>query len=152
MKFRITPEAIERLGLDPVRAGQVFDGYTNREGLLGGVPRGILKWVKRELKIDRIEYLDAADGRLVYYLIAIRNVDHTLLPISRIDELATTDFQLEPHLVTSLDQDGDCGECSQPIDAKLHRVYDEDGQLIEQPEVPPTQGPGSPATTETATT
>jgi hypothetical protein len=152
MKFTIHPEAIERLGLDPVAAGREFDGYTNREGLLGGVPRGILKWVKRELKVDRIEQLDAADGRLVYYLIAIRNVDHTLLPISRIDELATTDFVLTPHLVTSKDQDGDCGECSQPIDSPLHRVYDEDGQQLDQPEVPPTRAPGIPVTTETATT
>lgn len=120
MEFSITPEAVKRLGLDPGRAGRTFDGPTTKEGLLGGIPRGVLKWAKRQLKVDRIEEIDVADARLVYYLIAIRGVDHELLPIGRIDELALSDFELTPHPCTSLDQDGDCGECNQPVSAKIH--------------------------------
>lgn len=149
MKFTIRPESIERLQLDPERAGVVFDGPSTREGLIGGMPRGVLKWAKQQLKIDRIEYLDVAEARLLYYVISIRNADHTLLPISRFDDLALDDFELVPHVMRGKDQDGDCADCNQPWDSPVHVTADDDGPAPD--EVPPTQGPDSPETTGTPT-
>lgn len=146
MRFTITPEAIERLRINESALGREFNGWSTKEGLLGGVPRGILKWAKLQLKVERTEQLDAADARLVYYLLAIKNADHRLLPFSRIDELALTDFELVKHEVTSLDQDGDCGECNQPVDSIMH--LSSDGG----PAPDPTKGPGERETTGTATT
>ena len=76
MRFTITPEAIKRLGLNPARADREFDGFPTAEGLLGGVPRGVLRWAKKQIKVERVEEIDAADARLIYYLLAIRNDDH----------------------------------------------------------------------------
>jgi hypothetical protein len=145
MRFTITDEAIARLGVSPSAAGREFGGWSTKEGLLGGVPRGVLRWAKRELKVDRVEQIDSADARLAYYLLAIKNVDHALLPFSRLDELALTDFELVRHEVASLDQDGDCGECNQPVDAPMH--IQSDGA----PEPRPTRAPDGPGTTATAT-
>lgn len=152
MRFVITAEAAARLGLSPSAVqdadGQPreFSGWSTKEGLLGGVPRGILRWAKQQLKVERTEQLDAADARLVYYLLAIKLVDHRLLPFARIDELALTDFELVKHQVTSLDQDGDCGECNQPVESLMH--LSSDGA----PAVGPTGAPDGQETTATATT
>jgi hypothetical protein len=147
MRFVVTEDGAGRLGLDPGRVcGREFDGPSVREGLLGGFPRGVLKWAKRELKVQAVEQIDVNDARLLYYVISMRNTDHTLLPISRFDDLALTDFELVKHVVPFKDQDGDCGECSMSLDNPVHIRDDDAG-----PELPPTTGPDSPATTETAT-
>jgi hypothetical protein len=66
MLFTITAEAIDRLGVNPAARGREFSGWSTKEGLLGGVPRGILKWAKRELKVDRVDQIDSADARLAW--------------------------------------------------------------------------------------
>jgi hypothetical protein len=145
MRFIVTKDGAGRLGLDPARVcGREYDGPSVREGLLGGFPRGVLKWAKRELKVQQIEQLDIADCRLLYYVITIRNTDHTLLPISRFDDLALTDFELVKHEVTFLDQDGDCGECSMSVDNPVHIRADDEGI-----ELPPTTDQGDQETTGT---
>lgn len=145
MRFTMTKEGAARLDLDPARVCQEFDGPSIREALLGGFPRGVLGWAKKALRVDRTEQLDVVDSRLLYYVITMRMVDHTLLPIARFDELALTDFELVKHEVTSFDQDGDCGECSMTLDNRVHITSDD------PPEVPPTQAPDGPATSATVT-
>lgn len=145
MRFSITKEAGDRLGIDPKWIGYEFDGPSIRESLIGGFPLGIVKWLKKTLKVDRVDQLDVFQLRLSYYLLTMRNVDHTILPFARMDDLAQTDFELTPHVVTSKDQDGDCGECSRPLSDSIH-IEDDDA-----PEVPPTRAPAAPATSETAT-
>lgn len=146
MRFTITEDAIRRLKLDPERASREFDGFPTTEGLLGGVPRGVLKWTKRQLKVERTEEIDAADARLAYYLLAIRNEDHTLLPFDRIDELALADFALVRHHPRTLDQDGDCGECNHALEHPVHNVPgedpDDDAGLVPAPR--PTVATGGP--------
>ena len=165
MRFVILPEAAERLRelghqIDPERACYVpgtdehgerkrreFSGPSVTEGLLGGFPRGVLGWAKKALKVQRTEQLDLVESRLLYFVIAIRNVDHKLLPIEWFDDLTLTDFQLVKHVVTSLDQDGDCGECNMTLDNdRVHIPADPDAA-----EVPPTKDPAGPATNETET-
>lgn len=96
-----------------------FDGPDTTEGLMGGFPYGVQQWLKKQLKLSSIEDLDVVGARLAYYFLAIRNTDHSLLPISRFDELALTDFAMVKHVVESLDQDGDCAECHGPVDSKV---------------------------------
>jgi hypothetical protein len=158
MRFTVTTEGAERLGLnvdkvcylpgtepDGTRRPREFNGPSLREGLLAGVPRGILAWAKKALKVQRIDQLDLIDQRLLYYVITMRGVDHTLLPIERFDDLAVADFELVQHAVTFLDRDGDCGECSTPVDNPIHIDGEDTGDL------PPTTGPGGPEMTGTAT-
>lgn len=156
MRFMVTPEAAERLqlnvervcylpgtGPDGERKRREFNGPSLREGLLAGVPRGILGWAKKRLNIQRIEQLDVFEQRLLYYVIAMRGTDHELLPIERFDDLSLTDFELVRHVVPFKDRDGDCGECSSPIDSTIH---------LDPPspvELPPTTDPGGPETNGT---
>lgn len=100
---------------------RVFDGPSTAEGLMGGFPRGVREWLKKQLKIATIEELDALDARVAYYFLTIRNEDHSLLPMTRFNDLAVTDFAIVRHVVESLDQDGDCAECHGPVDSgRLH--------------------------------
>ncbi len=158
MRFTVTTDGAERLGLnvdkvcylpgaepDGSRRAREFNGPSLREGLLAGVPRGILAWAKKALKVQRIDQLDLMEQRLLYYVITMRGVDHTLLPIERFDDLAVADFELVQHVVPFKDRDGDCGECSTPIDNPIHLDPVDDGEL------PPTTGPGGPETNGTAT-
>lgn len=145
MRFTITKEAGERLGIDPKWIDYEFDGPTIRETLLGGFPNGVTKWLKKTLKVERIETLDVFELRLSYYMLTMRNMDHTILPFSRWDDVAVADFELAKHVVTSFDQDGDCGECSRPLDDRVH-LQDDDS-----PEIPPTPAPVGAGTSETAT-
>lgn len=145
MRFTITKEAGQRLGVDPKWIGYEFDGPTIRETLLGGFPRKSVKYAKSALRVDRVEQMDVFDLRLTYYLLTLKEVDHTILPFSRFDDLAIADFELLQHVVTSFDQDGDCGECSRPLDDRVH--IRDDGT----PEIPPTRVPGDQATIETQT-
>lgn len=152
MRFTITDEAIDRHGLNDICRGREFSGPSIREGLLGGWPRGVIGWVKRELKVSRSEEIDVGDARLVYYLLAIKTEDATLLPFRRINDLALTDFDITRHEVTMFDQDGDCGECSQPVEALVHRMPVGLDVVAGEVVIPPTTAPASPGTTETATT
>lgn len=147
MQFEMTEEAAERLGLDPGKVCRTFDGPSTREGLMGGFPRGVLGWIKKALRVDRIDQLDLQESRLAYYLLTMRSTDHRALPVERFDDLALTDFRLVKHYVTSRDQDGDCGECNMPID--LWSVHFE--PEVGAGDVPPTTAPDGPGTTETAT-
>ncbi len=97
-----------------------FDGPTTIFGLIEAWPMGIQRWLKHQLKVAKVEDLDAAQARMAYYFLTIRQADHTLLPIGRWDELALTDFDLVRHEVTGLDQDGDCAECHMTVDAFVH--------------------------------
>jgi len=97
-----------------------FDGPPIREGLLAGFTVGELRWAKKELNVPAIEQIDAIEARLLYYVLTMRRVDHTLLPIARFDTLTLLDFELVQHWVEGLDRDGDCGECSQPIGSPIH--------------------------------
>lgn len=159
MRFSVTPEGAQRLGLDVDkvcylpgtapdgdRITREFSGPSLREGLLAGVPRGILGWAKKALKVQRTEQLDMFEQRLLYYVIAMRGADHTLLPIERFDDLALTDFELVQHVVPFKDRDGDCGECSSPLDSPIHL-----DPIDASAEVPPTTDPGGPETTGTET-
>lgn len=160
MRFKMTEDGALRLGLDPNRVcflpGQTgpdgapvvreFSGPSVREGLLGGFPRGVIAWLKKELKVTHVSQLDIIDSRLAYYVIAMRSTDHSLLPISRFADLALTDFELIRHVVTIFDQDGDCGECNMTLDNPVH-IPAEPGA----DEVPPTTGPAGPETNATAT-
>ena len=145
MRFTITKEAGTRLNVDPRWIGHEFDGPTIRETYLGGFPNGVTRWLKKTLKVERIQELDVFEERLAYFMLTMRNADHTILPFSRWDEVAPADFELVRHVVTSYDQDGDCGECGRPLDDHVH--IQDDGA----PEVPPTQAPGEQGTTGTAT-
>lgn len=156
MRFTMTREAAARLGLSVDRVcgpegepAREYDGPSVREGLLGGFPRGVIEWLKRQLKVARIEFIDIASSRLAYYALTMRSADHTLLPFDRFDDLSLTDFELVRHVVTHKDQDGDCGDCSQPLNAPVHIAADDDAPGAG---VPPTTAPGSPETPETATT
>lgn len=156
MRFMVTPEAAERLQLnvervcylpgrapDGERIRREFDGPSLREGLLAGVQRGKLGWAKKHLKVQRTEQLDMFEQRLLYFVITMRDADHTLLPIERFDELSLIDFELVRHVVPFKDRDGDCGECSSPLDSAIH---------LDPPspvELPPTTDPGSPETNAT---
>lgn len=158
MRFTVTTEGAERLGLnvdkvcyqpgpadpDGVRKLREYDGPSLREGLLAGFPRGVLGWAKKALKVQRVEHLDMFEQRLLYYVIAMRNTDHTLLPIDRFDDLAMTDFELVRHVVPFRDRDGDCGECSSPVDSPIHL------DPLDAAELPPTTGPDGSETTATA--
>lgn len=90
---------------------RVFDGPNTSEGLMGGFPYGVQQWLKRTLKLDSIDQLDVVGGRLAYYFLTIRQADHTLLPPDRFKDLTLIDFEVVPHVVTDLDEDGDCAEC-----------------------------------------
>lgn len=155
MRFTMTREAAARLGLSVDRVcgpetgpAREFDGPSIREGLLGGFPRGVIEWLKRQLKVDRTERIDLVSSRLAYYALTMRSTDHTLLPFDKFDDLSLIDFRLAPHPVTSFDQDGDCGECARPLDDPLHLTEDGDEPGAG---VPPTTAPVSPGTTGTGT-
>lgn len=151
MRFTMKKDSIARLGLPARVAEMEFDGPPVSEGILSGFPRGILKWAKRELKVDRVEQLDVIERQLAYYLLTMRNVDHTLLPFSRLDDVAAYDFTVTPHEVTQVDRDGDCLECSMPTDASVHRLEDGHVSVVEPDPTPAPDSPGKPSTTETAT-
>jgi len=150
MRFTMTKEGVERLATeDPpviLDAGKVcreFTGPSVREGLLGGFPKWILDWGKRALKVTDTRNMDVIDARLLYYVLAMRKVDHTALPIDNFKYLALTDFELVQHVVPFLDRDGDCGECSMDLDHPVH--------LDPEPavELPPTKVPAGPGMTGT---
>jgi hypothetical protein len=128
---------------DGTRRIREFDGPSLREGLLAGIPRGIIGWAKKQLKVQHVQQLDMFEQRLLYYVIAMRHADHELLPIERFDDLALTDFELVQHVVPFKDRDGDCGECSSSIDSPIHL------DPIDAGELPPTTGPGGQETTGT---
>jgi hypothetical protein len=116
---------------------RVFDGPPTHEGLMGGFAYGVQQWLKRELKLTSIEDLDTVGARLGYYFLTIRQDDHTLLPAARFAGLALTDFAMVKHVVVTLDQDGDCGECHAPLD---NRAMHLDGDSEPVPTSPPGGG------------
>jgi hypothetical protein len=131
-------------GSRPVRE---FTGPSIREGLMGGWPRGIQSWAKKQLKVYKITDLDLVESRLLYYVLAIRGVDHQLLPIEWFDDLAITDFDMVQHVVPFLDRDGDCGECSASVDNTHVHIDAGPGAG----DLPPTTDPGTPEMTGTET-
>lgn len=157
MRFSITLEGAERLALDAQRvcwtdtSGQrgrrEFSGPSVREGLLGGFTRGELKWAKQKMGVVLTDQLDLVDCRLLYYVLSIRRADHKLLPIDRFDDLALDDFELIKHVVSFLDQDGDCGECTFRVGNRAVHLDPEPGAG----DVPPTTDPASRGTTGTET-
>jgi hypothetical protein len=156
MRFTMTPDGVERLAagdpavvLDPKRVCREFYGPPVREGLLGGFTRGELGWAKKQLKVTRTDAIDVTDARLLYYILAMRHADHTLLSISHFDALALTDFELVQHVPPGLDRDGDCAECSMPLDHPVHLEPEPDD--LPADELPPTPAGSGPATSETST-
>jgi hypothetical protein len=162
MRFTITLEGADRLSLDVERAcwsasadpenpgeraRREFNGPSVREGLLAGYTRGEIKWAKQKIGVMLTDQLDLVDCRLLYYVLGIRRTDHKLLPIERFDDLALDDFALSKHVVTFLDQDGDCGECTLRVSNRAVHI-DADPAADE---LPPTTAPDGPATTGTAT-
>lgn len=105
--------------------GREFDGPPVDEGLLAGFTVGELRWLKRELRTPGgIETLDAIEARIAYFVLAIRREDHTLLPVSRFDDLTVREFPLVPHVLTKADRDGDCLECGNSPAAQVHIPQD----------------------------
>ncbi len=112
-----------------------YDGPTTEFGMLEPWPMGVQRWLKQQLKVAKVEDLDAAQRQMAYYFLTIRNADHSLLPFTRWDELALTDFDRVRHPVTALDQDGGCAECHLDQDAFVHTMP-ADGEAPD-----PTQAP-----------
>ncbi len=119
MRFTVTDEAAGRLGL-PELKGRVFDApklsqslaaYTNAER----------RWAKKTLlKIDLLQDVDVFDALALFYFLALRRVDVSLLPPERWLDLAPTDFELEPH-----EYDGElaqCGICGEAVRSPVHNV------------------------------
>lgn len=117
--------------------GKEFEGPRVDRGLIVGYAVGELRWAKKELKVARIEDLDAIEARILYYVLAIRRHDHTLLPISRFEKLTVLDFDVASHAFV-LDDDGDCRECLQPRESSVH-VAEPDEQPIAQPVAEPAE-------------
>lgn len=99
---------------------RVFEGPDKSLGVLTEFDMATLRSLKAALKIDKIDDLDLFETTIAYYVLSIRADDHTLMPFARWSSLKLADFAVAPHVVTGLDQDGDCAECGRPIDAKYH--------------------------------
>lgn len=96
-----------------------FDGPRVDKGPLAGFTMGELQWAKQQLKLQRIEQLDAVESTVLYYLLSIRRTNHELLPISQWGDLSIADFDVCEH-PADLDVDGDCRECGNPARAPWH--------------------------------
>lgn len=121
MKFRFTARAAQTLGLPETNMEREFDGPATRDGLLMGYTAGEVRWLRKHLGVTSTTDIDIVDARIGYYFLAIRREDHTLWPPARFDDLAVSDFELVQHeVVHPLDDDGDCGECHQPVTSGLH--------------------------------
>ena len=107
---------------------RVFEGPDKSLGVLTGFNMATLKGLKSALKIPMIDDLDMFETTIAYYVLSIRAEDHTLMPWSKWGSLTMRDFKVAPHVVTEVDDDGDCSECQRPLDAPWHTGV----------EVPPT--------------
>lgn len=119
MQFTVTDEAIKRLGL-PELQGRKFEcpklvqslaAFTNAER----------RWAKKTLlKIDLMQDVDAFDALALFYFLALRRTDASLLPAERWPDLAPTDFELVPHEYVG--ELSGCGDCGEPVRSTVHDV------------------------------
>lgn len=103
---------------------RVFEGPDKRLGVLTEFDMATLKGLKAALKIDKIDDLDMFETSLAYYVLSIRAEDHRLMPWSKWSSLKMADFDIAEHVVTELDEDGDCQECGRPVEGRFHTGVD----------------------------
>jgi hypothetical protein len=99
---------------------RVFDGPDKSQGLLTCWSVATLKTLQAALKVTKVDDLNIVELQLTYYVLTIRREDERLLPFRRFPELTMSDFRIADHVVESLDQDGDCGNCNQPLESPFH--------------------------------
>jgi hypothetical protein len=123
MKFKFTPYGIKRHNLDPALLDRVFDGPPMHEGTLAGFDIRTRKLAKQALGIARLDILDVEEQRMVYCGLTIQDADGSILGnrLAMIADLSLPDFEVAPHVVEELDRDGDCANCSLPVD--LERIH-----------------------------
>ncbi len=122
MRFTVSDEAIERLGLTELK-GTTFEGPRVDRGLLAGYTNGEIRWAKKAvLRIDLMQEVDLTALRPLYFFLAIRRADQRLLPEKRWDDLADLDFVVEPHEYAG--ELADCQECMEGVRSAVHEVPD----------------------------
>lgn len=99
---------------------RVFDGPDKSQGIMTCWSVGTLRTLKAALKVAKIDDLDLVELQLAYYVLTVRREDDRLLPFRRWPDLMLSDFRIAPHDVETLDIDGDCGNCNQPLEATFH--------------------------------
>lgn len=99
---------------------RVFDGPDKSQGILTCWSVGTLRTLKAALKVPKIDDLDIVDLQLAYYVLTIRRDEESLLPFRRWPDLMLSDFRIADHVVESVDADGDCGNCNQPLESAFH--------------------------------
>jgi hypothetical protein len=142
MKFKFTTYGVKRHNLAPDLVDRVFDGPPMHTGTLAGFDLRTRKLAKQVLNLPRLDAMDEEEKRVLYCALTVQDADGSILgnKMALLQELTLPDFEIAPHVVEELDQDGDCANCSLTIDATVHLG------LAPELEVPPT---GESQTTET---
>lgn len=99
---------------------RVFQGPDKRMGILAEFSVATMKSFKAANGIRQIDDLDSMELQCAYCLLAIRAEEPGLIGLKEFTALKLADFDIAPHDVVDLDDDGDCAGCGQPIDSKYH--------------------------------
>lgn len=99
---------------------RVFQGPDKRMGILAEFSVATMKSFKAANGIRQIDDLDSMELQIAYCLLAIRAEEPGLLGLKEFTALKLADFDIAPHDVVDLDDDGDCADCGQHIDSKYH--------------------------------
>lgn len=91
--FRITKAAIDRLGLSAAVEQMVFDAPPEKNGVLMGFTIGEVRWLRNHLKVNSTADFDQYEAMVGRYFLSVRRADHTILPITRFDDLTYLDFE-----------------------------------------------------------
>lgn len=99
---------------------RVFNGPDKSQGLLACWNVRTLRTFKAAQKIAKLDDMELHEAQLMYYMLAVRAEDHSLLSLHEFEDLQLDHFRIAPHDVVSLDVDGDCGDCNGSVDADWH--------------------------------
>lgn len=137
MKFTITDEAIERLGLSTDLKGHMFAGPPVDEGLLARFTRAEIIWLKSVAGVTSTSDFDPMEVRMGYCVLSVRRDSPAWIPRKRFeppesifDQMADTDFQYVKHDFVPMPEDPrGCSECGQLGRARIH-LTDEDPEDV----------------------
>ncbi len=120
MRFKVSDEAIGRLH-QPELKDREFDGPAVERGILLGFTNGERRWARKEvLRVEQSETISFEDEYLLYFFLAIRRSDPTLLPPKRWADIAGTDFEVIPHAYVG--ELAGCRACGEPVRSTVHDV------------------------------
>lgn len=132
MRFKIRPEALERLDLPLDMKDVEFTGPGFEDGVLAGFTSGELYKIREVLDAKSSADIDPLDVRLCYYVLTVRRENPSWLPLKALKDglfrkLADADFQVVAHgFVKDPELERSCIVCGRGFKNPVHDLPEEE--------------------------